>query len=190
MEELSVTEPYPKKLKEHILPLSTEKANFLIAAAEWKFLREEDTGQTNASCPCGKTHIRYLCHISNASTNAETKVGNECINWFDDKLVEVVEILRKTTFNGTFHGYDKYERPNFQLNGNMNLVKKRETLQGYFGYIPIWKAGKIWLLATQKSNQAENLQIDSDYTLTVLFRVSHNEKKTLVIEIRNLVLKV
>ncbi len=190
MEREEETHQYPLRLQKYILQNSVEKHNFFIAVKEWEFLFKEDTEKTESKCPCGKNYIRYLCHIYNYSTKVSIQIGSECIKWFDEKLVDVFDILKTTTLNCKFHGYDKFKRPLFRLKANQNLVKKNAILDDYFDRIPIWKTkGNKWLLATQSHStvyQIGSLTTNSEYTITFLFRVSKIDGKSLVIEIQNI----
>lgn len=96
---------YPAKLVEHLKPLSHEKLSTIEMFQEWEFESTEDTGNEHDECPCGKTDIRYKCHILNAKTGKATAVGTTCIQWFGEHLQSVVGIadnLMKTGITGTF----------------------------------------------------------------------------------------
>ena len=146
---------YPQKLTEHLKRLSGEKENVCKIYNEWTFSHTEDSGEASSDCPCGKTGIRYLCHLRNKITRKQTFVGTSCVEFFDEDMKEVLQLtlgLISTGITGKYKGSGNRGKQRFEIRASSNLIKRHSRLKALFNYVPIY----------QKKNGKWEIQIFTD----------------------------
>ena len=132
---------YPDKLIQHLRSFeraSGASKSVVKLVQSWKFIRSEDTGKAESSCPCGKVGLRYLMFIEHKVTGQETRVGSDCIKIFEEKLQSVMQVadrLLRNGLKGTFEGITKnVKNPKlrFQINSQHGLVQAIDNFSIYF----------------------------------------------------------
>lgn len=102
MEEHDLSE-----LQKSIFKFSRNKVEWELARSEW-FLDHIELSKTFKRCECGHA-IKELCYIRNRFTGHTLKVGNVCINYFDEEFnPRIIAGLKKIIAD-----------PNSNLNGDL-----------------------------------------------------------------------
>ncbi len=70
----------------HLFRHSREQTNWSKMVGEWLPLHREVSDEL-CECPCGKSGIRELCHLTNLETGYKGFVGNCCILHLGDNVV-------------------------------------------------------------------------------------------------------
>lgn len=133
---------YPQRLTNHLKKLSAEKDDECKIYAQWYFSHTEDSGEADSQCPCGKTGIRYLCYITNKITKKSTFVGTSCVEFFDEEMKEVLQMvlnLISVGIIGKYKGEGSRGKKRFEIRANANLVMKESRLKLLFQHVPIYK---------------------------------------------------
>ena len=177
---------YPDRLMQHLRTFEEGADKSVIELVEsWQFIKSEDTGEADSSCPCGKISIRYLMFIQHIDLRRETFVGSECIKIFKEKLRKVMKVadrLIRYGFKGQYMGITKNVRNpklRFKLRSNHGLVKEIDNFKLYFGRnnIPVFQnkyaPDKHWEcaifpengMASQGYAEAKNLKKGQRYEL-------------------------
>ena len=84
---------YPQRLTNHLKKLSAEKDDECKIYGQWYFSHTEDSGEADSQFACGKTGIRYLCYITNKITKKSTFVGTSCVEFFDEEIKKVLQMV-------------------------------------------------------------------------------------------------
>lgn len=160
---------YPQKLTEHLKRLSVEQQDECKIYKEWDFSHTEDSGEADSQCPCGKTGIRYLCHIDNKVTKKETYVGTSCVEFFDDDMKEVLKLLLNLIsvgITGKYKGKGQRGKERFEIRANTNLAKKEARLKALFDFVPIYLKGNgKWEIQVFTAKQG--LEEDNEYEMRI-----------------------
>jgi hypothetical protein len=104
-----------------------------VAIKEWELKRLEIRKKMDGTCPCGKSHLKYLFHIRNRTTHCNATVGSTCMRTFANTPPALLDsdILKEARRQGIIDDqqlnvYEKFRRCKKELS-----QKNRVNIHGY-----------------------------------------------------------
>ena len=138
---------YPARLSKHIRKRSKNKDDPMLMYLEWTTAGQENIGDKELWCPCGKQGTQNIVHIADEKIGKATHVSTTCAQWFDEDMKEALKFTHgldylkmKGHFFGTFDNGVMIKHK-FRVDENESLARKAEFLRLHMDYVPVYDQG-------------------------------------------------